>query len=120
MHAQPHGPVSARDQLVSDTEADQNLQGARLDRQRAGLVHPVQATVDEAGPDTEGGQLRSEGQPTRPGTDHENLDQPAGHDATLRPATGADPAACPGTVCPALHRLQGARLIAVSWPKADS
>ena len=81
VHAQLHSPVSASDQLVGDTEAGQNLQGARLDRQRAGLVHPVQATVDEAGPDTEGGQLRSEGQPSRPGTDHENLDQPASHDA---------------------------------------
>ena len=51
VHAQLHSPVSASDQLVSDAEAGQNLQSARLDRQRAGLVHPVQATVDEAGPD---------------------------------------------------------------------
>jgi hypothetical protein len=81
--------VPASNQLAGDTEAGQNLQGARLDRQRAGLVHPVQATVDKAGPDTESGQLRSEGQPSRPSADHEHVDQPAGHDATLRLATGA-------------------------------
>jgi Domain of unknown function (DUF1330) len=97
VHAQLHSPVSAGDQLVGDTETRQNLQGARLDGQRAGLVHPVQATVDEAGPDTEGGQLRSEGQPSRPGADHEHVDQPACHDATLRFATGAGAAACPPT-----------------------
>jgi len=79
----------ARDQLAGDTQASQNLQGARLDRQRAGLVYPVWAPVDEAGPDTEGGQLHSEGQPSRPGTDHEHVDQPPGHNPALRSATSA-------------------------------
>ena len=90
VHAQLHSPVPGGNQLVGDTKSGQNLQGARLDRQRAGLMHPVQPTVDQAGPNAEGGQLRSEGQPSRPGTDHEHVGQLAGHDATLRLATGAD------------------------------
>ena len=90
VHAQLHSPVPAGNQLIGDTKAGQNLQGPRLDRQRPGLMHPVQATVDKPGPDAEGGQLRREGQPGRPGADHEHVDQLAGHDATLRPAAGAD------------------------------
>src|SRR5262249_40732096 len=75
--------VPAGIEVIGEAGAGQTLQGAGLDRERAGLVHPVQATVDEAGPDAEGGQLSSEGQPSRPGADHEHVDQPAGHDATL-------------------------------------
>jgi hypothetical protein len=120
VHAQLHSPVSAGDQLVGDTQPGQNLQGARLDRQRAGLVRPVQATVDEAGPDTECGQLRSQCQPSRSGAHHKHVDQPAGHDATLRLAADVGATARPsGTACPRLHHLERARLIAGSRSKAD-
>ncbi len=101
MDAQSHGRVSAGDQLVGDTKASENLQSARLDRQRAGLVDPVQAAVDETRPDAGGGQLRGEGQPGRSGADHEHLGQAAGHDVTVPfvgpgAAARADRAARPG------------------------
>ena len=83
----------------------------------ARVVHPVQATVDEAGPDTESGRLRSESEPSRPGADHEHVDQPAGHDVTLRFATGAGAAACPPAPparrCTADRTL--AALVLVPW-----
>ena len=47
VHHQVSTAVTSRDELGAHAEAGEHLQGPRLDRQRARLVHPVREPVDE-------------------------------------------------------------------------
>ncbi len=75
--------VAELEQLVGDAETGQDLQGAGLDGQGAGLVDPVVCAVDEAGPHPVRGELGGQGQAGRSGADDEDLDRVAGHDLTV-------------------------------------
>nr|WP_240943822.1 hypothetical protein [Micromonospora thermarum] len=63
VQAQPDRPVAEGHQVVGHAETGEDLQGPGLDRQGAGLVRPVEGTVDDARVDAEGGQLRGHGEP---------------------------------------------------------
>jgi hypothetical protein len=47
MHLQSDGGIAPLDQRRGDAERGEDLEGARLDGQRPGLVHPVGLPVDD-------------------------------------------------------------------------
>ena len=64
----------------------QDLQGARLDAQRARLVHPVQLPVDDANGRPERPQLGGQGEAGRSGADDQDVERVAGGGCHVRAA----------------------------------
>jgi hypothetical protein len=75
MELDPDRVVAPPDQLVGQPQPAQDLQGARLDTQRARLLHPVQLPVDDANRRPQRPQLGGQGEAGRPGPDHQNVEQ---------------------------------------------
>ena len=73
----PDRVVAPRDQVLGQPQPAQDLQGARLDAQRARLVHPVQLPVDDANPCSERLELGGQGQAGRPGPNDQDVEQVA-------------------------------------------
>ena len=73
----PDRVVAPRDQLLGQPQPAQDLQGARLDGQRARLVHPVQLPVDDANGRPERLELGGQGEAGRSGPDDQDVERVA-------------------------------------------
>jgi len=74
VHLQVDGVVAPFDQGLGDAEAAEDLEGARLDGQRARLVHAVVLAVDDPGAGAVGVELRGQRQAGGAGTDDEHVE----------------------------------------------
>ena len=75
MELDPDRVVAPLDQLLGQPQPAQDLQGARLDAQRARLMHPVQLPVDDANGRPERLELGGQGEAGRPGPDDQDVEQ---------------------------------------------
>ena len=102
----PDRVVAPRDQLLGNPEAAQDLQGPRLDGQRARLLHPVQLPIDDANGRPERRELGGQGEPGRPGPDDQDVEAgrrwgssrqrgPGGKAAARRSPSEGDPSEAP-------------------------